>query len=214
METFDPVDYSLAENQFFLKHLGESPVVAMEDDLPKGVSPAAVRDVLGAVYELDELKKHRGKEWVGVTALSTAIRVYLHEWEKWRDLSNRGAPRWPTLHAWDGKGRPHRGGIGSDSAKIVTYIDQDGTRHRFAVPLHTNEGTDFTPPWMQEAEPVPDECVIDVDKGFMQCPVDSWATNFNPDSRQSQNMARARMAKHCRSSKDERVREFGLKVFG
>ena len=41
METFDPVLYSLAENKFFLKHLGESPVVAMEDALPAGVAPAA-----------------------------------------------------------------------------------------------------------------------------------------------------------------------------
>ena len=45
MEPFDPVDYSLAENNFFLKHLGESPVVAMQEALPSGVSPAAVRDV-------------------------------------------------------------------------------------------------------------------------------------------------------------------------
>jgi|TARA_R100000306_G_scaffold26694_1_gene30412 hypothetical protein len=214
METFDPVDYSLAENQFFLKHLGESPVVALQEALPTGVSAAAVRDVLGKVYELDELKKHRDKDWVGVRVIQTAIRVFLHEWEKWRDLNKRGAPRWPTLHAWDGKGRPHRGGIGSDSAKIVSYLDENGKRHRFAVPLHGNEGETFVPPWMREPEPLPTECVLDVEKGFMQCPVDSWATNFNPDSRQSQNMARARMAKHCRSSKDERVREFGLKVFG
>ena len=126
METFDPVDYSLAENNFFLKHLGESPVVAMQEALPSGVSQAAVRDVLGAVYELDELKKHRGKEWTGVDTLATAIRVYLHEWEKWRKLANQGAPRWPTLHAWDGKGRPHRGGIGSASANIVTYLSRHG----------------------------------------------------------------------------------------
>ena len=214
METFDPVLYSLAENKFFLKHLGESPVVAMEDALPAGVAPAAVQDVLGTVYELDEHKKHRGKAWVGSDALIKAIRVYLHEWERWKDMSKRGGPRFPSLHAWDGKGRPHRGGVGSDSSKVVTYINDDGTRQRFAVPLHTDRGEAFEPPWATETEPIPDECVVDEDKGFIQCPVDGWTANFNPDSRSSQNMARARMAKHCRASKDDRVREFGLKVFG
>ena len=39
METFDPVKYSLEENQFFLQHLGESPVAALQDALPTGVAP-------------------------------------------------------------------------------------------------------------------------------------------------------------------------------
>ena len=63
MEVFDPVKYSLEENQFFLKHLGESPVVALGTTLPAGVAPAAVQEVLGAIYELEELAKHRGASW-------------------------------------------------------------------------------------------------------------------------------------------------------
>ena len=42
MESFNPVRYSLEENQFFLKHLGESPVVALQENTPKGVNPVAV----------------------------------------------------------------------------------------------------------------------------------------------------------------------------
>ena len=213
METFDPVKYSLAENTFFLTHLGESPVVAMEDTLPQGVAPVVVREVLGAIYELAELKRHRGNDWIGVEPVLTAIRTYLHEWEKWREQSTQGAPRFPSMYAWDGKGRPHRGGIGSDSGQVTTHIDNKGNRHRFAIPLHA-QGPGFVPAWLQPEEPLPDECVLDLDKGFIQCPVDGWATNFNPASQSSQNVARARMAKHCRGSKDERVREFGLKVFG
>ena len=56
MESFNPVRYSLEENQFFLKHLGESPVLALQTTTPKGVNPVAVQEVLGEFYELDELE--------------------------------------------------------------------------------------------------------------------------------------------------------------
>ena len=213
METFNPPRYSVEENKFFLKHLGEPPVSALQTKLPSGVCAAAVRDVLGRVYELEELKKHRGSEWAGTQAVSTAIHTYLNEEEKWRSMAARGAPRFPTMHAWDGKGRPHRGGIGSDAGEVNTYIDSTGTRKKFALEL-VNIGTDaFVPPWTQAEEPIPDAMVEDWEKGRLECPVDGWTTGFKPESKQSHNLARARMAKHCRTSKDERVREFALKVF-
>ena len=60
---------------------------------------------------------------------------------------------------------------------------------------------------------VSDSVVEDWEKGRLECPVDGWTTSFKIESKQSYNLARARIAKHCRSSKDERVREFALKVF-
>ena len=60
---------------------------------------------------------------------------------------------------------------------------------------------------------MPDACVEDAEKGVMSCPIDGFATNWNPESRKAYNLARARMARHCRSSKNPRVQEFGLKVF-
>jgi hypothetical protein len=65
MEVFDPVRYSLEENKFFLSHLCESPVSALQETLPSGVNPVAVQEVLGQLYELEELNKHRGIEWAG-----------------------------------------------------------------------------------------------------------------------------------------------------
>tara|TARA_R110002020_G_scaffold364119_2_gene576401 strand:+ start:1552 stop:2193 length:642 start_codon:yes stop_codon:yes gene_type:complete len=212
MEVFDPVKYSLAENKFFLTHLGESPVVALEETLPKGVNPTEVQAVLGAVFELQELEEHRGKAWVGTEALRKSIRTYLHEAEKWRDLALRGAPRFPTMHAWDGKGRPHRGGIGSDANQVTTWLDEDGTRHPFKVSMH-EQPIQAAMPWTKEAEPIPDAYIHDEEKGVIQCPIDGWSTNYNPDSRSAFNVAHARMARHCKASKDERVREFGMKVF-
>jgi hypothetical protein len=214
MDVFDPVQYSLEENKFFLQHLGESPVVALQETLPSGVNPVAVREVLGALYELDEVQKHRGHTWVGQTAISTSITTYLTEWEKWKEMSERGAPRFPTMHAWDGKGKPHRGGVGSDSKQVTTYLTKNGKREPLAVTLQANSQQPFVPDWIQEDDPLPADLVHDAEKGFLQCPVDSWSTNYNPDSRSAYNMARARMSRHCKASKDDRVREFGIKIFG
>jgi hypothetical protein len=214
MDVFDPVLYSLEENKFFLQHLGESPVVALKETLPSGVNPVAVQEVLGAMYELDELQKHRGQTWVGQTTISTSITTYLTEWDKWKEMAERGAPRFPTMHAWDGKGKPHRGGVGSDSGKVTTYLTKKGKREPLAVTLRSNSQQPFVPDWIQEDDPLPTDLVHDAEKGFLQCPVDSWSTNYNPDSRSAYNMARARMSRHCKSSKDERVQEFGVKIFG
>ena len=94
-----------------------------------------------------------------------------------------------------------------------TYIDQEGKRQRLAIPLQGSPTESFHPDWVKPEDPLPDACVVDEDQGILTCPVDGWSTNFKPESRASFNVARARMARHCKSSKDDRVREFGEKVF-
>ena len=213
MESFRPVRYSLEENRFFLKHLGESPVSALREPTPPGVNPVTVQEVLGEVYELAELEKHRGVTWAGVEKVGQVITRYLSEYEKWQEMATRGAPRFPTMHAWDAKGRPHRGGITSDAGEVSTYFDDQGERQPLSVSLRDPESVAFRPPWTKVAEPIPDTLTEDLEKGLLQCPVDGWATNFKPESRSSYNMARGRMVRHCKTSKDERVREFALKAF-
>ena len=214
MEVFDPVKYSVEENQFFLKHLGEAPIAALQSPLPTGVNRVVVEEVLGGVYELDELESHRGVKWAGKGVIEQAINRYLTARDQWDEFAKKGAPRFPTMHAWDGKGKPHRGGIGSDSGRVTTTIKANGERELLAVSLHDPLSSAFQAPWAKPQEPVPEACVEDAEKGVLQCPVDGWTTNFKPESRQSYNLARARMTKHCKASKDERVREFGLKAFG
>jgi|TARA_R110002110_G_scaffold252372_1_gene468224 hypothetical protein len=214
MDSFQPVLYSIEENQFFLKHLGESPLAALQEKTPEGVNPVTVREVLGEVYDLDELEKHRGIQWAGREAVSNIITRYLSEHEKWKEMSERGAPRFPTMHAWDGRGRPHRGGVSSDSKQVTTYFDDNGDRQPLSVMLRDAAPVSFKAPWVKKEEVIPDRLIEDTDKGIIQCPIDGWTTNFKPESRQSYNIARARMSKHCRSSKDERVQEFAIKIFG
>lgn len=214
VEVFDPTLYSLDENAFFLKHLGEAPLAVMQHPLPAGVNPVAVTTALGRIYELSELETHQGTPWIGTAKIADAITCYLTQRAKWTDLAKRGAPVFPSMYTWDGKGRPHRSGIGSDAGQVRTYFDDNGNRQPFAVPLVDVIPQAFSAPWVKAEEPIPDACVEDPEKGTMQCPVDGYSTNWNPDSRQAYNLARARMARHCKSSKDARVQEFGLKVFG
>lgn len=214
MKSFHPVRYSLEENQFFLNHLGESPVVALQQSTPDGVNPVTVQEVLGELYELDELEKHRGVPWAGQKAVAEIITRYLSEHEKWGEMAKRGSPRFPTMYAWDGRGRPHRGGISSDSGEVTTYFDDNGDRQPLSVSLREEAIQSFKAPWVKKNQPIPENLIEDMDKGVLQCPIDGWTSNFKPESRQSYNMARGRMAKHCRSSTDERVQEFAVKVFG
>jgi len=214
MKSFHPVRYSLEENQFFLNHLGESPVVALQQSTPDGVNPVTVQEVLGELYELDELEKHRGVPWAGQKAVAEIITRYLSEHEKWGEMAKRGSPRFPTMYAWDGRGRPHRGGISSDSGEVTTYFDDNGDRQPLSVALREEATQAFKAPWVKKNQPIPENLIEDMDKGVLQCPIDGWTSNFKPESRQSYNMARGRMAKHCRSSTDERVQEFAVKVFG
>jgi hypothetical protein len=214
IEVFDPATYSLEENEFFLKHLGESPLAVMQKPLPNGVNKTAVEKGLGRIYELAQLEAHQGTPWVGLDKISGSITQYLTERAKWQEMSRRGAPAFPSMHTWDGKGRPHRSGIGSDAGKVSTYFTSDGQRQPFAVPLVEVVPEAFSAPWVTEEAPMPDACVEDSEKGIMTCPIDGYSTNWNPDSRQAYNLARARMARHCKTSKEPRVVEFGFKVFG
>lgn len=229
LEYFDPVDYSNEENTFLLTHLGEPTVVALSEVkpsyllnptrdkqgnvkdknpvyFPNGVNPAAVRPILDRVIELEELSKHKGEPWVGVEAVKDAIRTYLTANAKWEADSKRGAPRWPSLYTFDGKGQGHLSGPGSDSGKIRTYFDQSGNRKPFRISLlGVTQGT-WKPDWVgsvAEASKQALTLVVDSVKNRIECPVCAHTESFKAESRASYNAARARMSRHLRNAKDE-----------
>ena len=215
LTTFDPTKYNVPENQFFLEHLGESPIVALDDPLPKGVNPVVVKKVLGTVYEYEELKKHKDTWWIGIEAIKTAIKTYLREDARWREMAQRGLPRYPSRYTWDAKGRPHRGGTGSDS-KLAHWIDDEGKRHKLAIDLVHPTVAAFQPKWVKPDTPLPEDFIDDPKKGKLECPLCGWVTQYNPDSRSTYNVARARAAAHCKQARKEAElhREFGTVVFG
>src|SRR3989442_219550 len=133
MDSFNPVAYSIEENQFLSEHLGKPPVVAMKL-VPEtnAISKKAVREALQAIYDLEETRKHGdptdpAKQWVGVEALRQAIAEYLREQARWAADKRKGAPRFPSMSSFDGRGRPQRQGPGSDSGVVHRTNSSRGT---------------------------------------------------------------------------------------
>jgi hypothetical protein len=213
MEKIDPVTLSLDENKFLIEHLGEPPLVALRV-IPTGVNPKAVLPILEETYTRMQLAEHRGEEWIGVDAVKQALQVYVAEAEKWHSDKRRGRVRFPSMHTFDGKGRPHRGGPGSDSGRVKSYFDNRGERKEFAIELTAEAEALWTPP--TQADAPRDGLKLDDANNRWECLVCGWTTSFNPDSRSSQNSARARMSKHLRTATAEpdRHREVHTNEFG
>lgn len=218
---FDPVEYSENENAWLLEHLGEPPVVAMRQ-VPDGVNPNAVRPILQRVQELQQLQQHEGIQWVGPDVLKAAIRVWQRESEKWAHDARRGAPRWPSMFSYDAKGRPHRGGPGSDSRRVKTYFDEKGNRAPFAVKLDPHVEAAWVAPtnyrdeqndvlFYEDATTNRFECRVPVGDGIC-----GHTESYKSGSRQSRAGARGRMSKHLRKATEnvEQHREVHTNEFG
>lgn len=211
--TFNPVKFSIAENEYLLANLGKPPVVALRG-LPAEVNMAAVRPIMEQVYGLIELAKHSGQEWAGVEAMKAGISIYLEQAAKWKADKKRfrGAPRFPTMSIYDHRKRPHRQGPGSDAQEVQTYFDAAGNRHKFEVDLVPSG----IPDWNAPGQEAPNPGGLVVEEKRIVCTVCTHTESFNPESRASQNAARARMSKHLRTSTDEvdRHRELHTLEFG
>lgn len=230
--TFDPVQYSLEECQFLIKHLGEPPSLALRDIrpainpnpsrdkagkvidknptiYPEGVVPASVQPALARIHELIELQKSTGEQWVGVEAVKTCLKIYLEQAAKWQREKLRGAPRFPSMSSFDTKGRPHLGGPGSDSGRVRTYFTATGERKPLAIFLLGDPVEGWVPEWTKNggtnSTDVPDPksgMLLNEKANRWEC-FCGHTEHFKPESRGSQNSARARMAKHLLKATDE-----------
>lgn len=242
MTTFNPVKLSLEENAWLLRHLGEPPQVALRDIhpaldpkaspkdknpviYPDGVNPASVKPVVEGIFELVQLEKHDGLQWVGIEKVKTAIQTWLTQNAKWEADSKRyrGAPRWPSLYTYDSKGRAHWGGPGSDSGEVRTYFGPAGERIPFEIELlnefirpewsaPTMETEDNAPLLKVDSETNRIECMIPLAEGG-RC---GHTESYKAGSRASYNAARARMSKHLRKAtvEVEAHRELHTNEFG
>lgn len=228
LTTFNPVRFSNAENQFLLEHIGKPPVVALREIkgmlnpkahpkdknpviYPEGVIPASVKPVLEGIYELCELEKHDGAQWVGLEKVKQAIRVWLSINAKWLSDSKRmrNAPRYPSLSSYDAKGRPHLGGPGSDAGEVKTYFGPAGERIPFEISLLAEYVPEWQGPLSTEA-PMEAGLRLDPDSHRLECMIAlpdgtrcGHAETYKVDSRASYNAARARMSKHLRRATQE-----------
>lgn len=199
MDVFDPVAYSLEENQFIKENIGKPPIVALQNR-PAGVNVTAVRPVLVRVYELEELQKHSGIPWSGLQAVRDAIDTYLAMAEKWANDRRKGAPRFPSLYSYDQKNRPHIYGPGSDAGKVASYINRDSQRVRFEVDLVPDGTPSWVPDWKEGSERPESGLTVNSELNRIECNICGHTESFKADSRASFNASRARMSKHLRSS--------------
>ena len=229
LKSFNPVQFSNAECEFLLAHLGEPSVKALRDIkgiksptahpkdknpiiYPDGVIPASVKPVLDGVYELLMLEREDNLKWVGVEAVKTAIRTWLNQSAKWkRDFERyKNAPRWPSLFAFDSKGRPMRGGPGSDSGQVRTYFGPAGERIPFEIDLLMDYVAEWAAPQAGEETQVAVGLKVDPNMCRIECLVTDpsgkvcgHTESYKDGNRSSYNAARARMSKHLRRATDE-----------
>lgn len=206
MNVFDPTLYSKQECEFLLENLGKPPVVAMRE-LKFPVNPKAVQPILQRVHELQQLEEHEGTRWVGLEPLKNALVAYLRENAKWKAdwQRTRGrAPRFPSLYSFDGRGRAHRGGVGSDSGKVRSYFDAEGNRIPFAIQMTDIFIDDWTPPGFTEKPDSKSYLKVDNDLNRIECLICGKAESFKAESRSSYSAARARMSKHMRRAETKK----------
>lgn len=212
---FDPALLSFPDCDFLLAHAGEAPIVALQS-LPPICNRVTMAQWVERFYELDELKKARGYEWVGVEAVKDSIKNYLKVRADWKRDEQFGAPKNPSMFAFDSRGNGHESGPGSDSGRVRTYFDETGKRIPFAINIVDNGPTgNWKPSWVgkKAAEgAVPSTADPNVfairepeGKNCLECGVEGCGhtETFNVESRSSRNAARARMSRHLRSAKME-----------
>jgi len=219
-DLFEPALYTKAELEFFLVHLGESPKVATFAGLPPGVNRRAVDDVIGRIYELEEVRKVHDAQWIGLRPVRDCIADYL----AWMDLSNqiyqRGGPRHPSLYEWDEDGRGVKGAPGSDAGTVRSSIDANGKRKRLAVRLSNTahpvdrEAMTYVPEFVNPSK-MPTDIIMDRDRGVVECPICHYAVNFRPDATRSVSSARSKMSRHLKraDTHQDRHRKLWTAVF-
>lgn len=203
MDTFNPVKYSIEENQFLLENVGTAPIVALNKSAPEGVNKAAVRPILQEVYDREQLRSAQSVSWVGINALKEVISKYIEVDTKWASdyTRSRGrVPRFPTMYTKDGKGKFHLSGSGSDSNYPRTWEDEAGNKHSFELNL---DG--FVDDWEDVAvvKVAPKSLIHDEAKNRIECPICAHTESYKTDSRGSYNAARARMSKHLKKPGNE-----------
>lgn len=229
LTSFNPVQFSNAENQFLLDNLGKVPSAALKTIrgvlnphahpkdknpiiYPDGVVPASVKPVLEGIYELTQLEQAEGLRWVGIEKVKDAIRTWLRENAKWssdHDKTRGRAPRYPSLLSFDAKGKGHMGGPGSDSGQVKTYFGPAGERIPFEIELLSEYVPEWVAPTVVDDQADP-RLFVDAESCLIQCRVPlaaggvcGHAEKYKAASRASYNAARARMSKHLRRSTEE-----------
>jgi hypothetical protein len=209
---FDPVSYSVEGNAWLIAHIGESSQQATLTGVPPGVDRATIA-ALDDLYRLDQAAQATGGTWVGFEAIRAAARTYLVQLQQWEANYQRqrsrdpNYPRYPSLCTWDSFGRYHKGGVGSDSGRVATYFDEQGSRQRFALELQPEtRGAEEVPTWLRGKRKAQEftEIIENDTIGYFECPICQVRESYEAMSAASRNGARAKLGKHLTNARTEK----------
>ncbi len=213
---FEPALYNREELTFFVKHMGESPMVACHKGLPRNVSRSAVEDVLGRIYQHEEMATAHEVPWCGREKVNECIFTYTEWMDFCTEQTKLGAPKHLSLYDWNADGQGIRGATGSDGGTVRTKIDKDGNRQRLAVKLGDRIGditgdvqSTYVPAFAKQTV-APTKILEDTDRHQFECPVCQHTEQYKRQNQASRRMSWARMATHCKSSKEESGRHTKL----
>ncbi len=209
VELFEPAKYSMPELAFLLKHLEESPTVALHGDaLPKGVNKDAVVPLLERLSQLSELERVKKAPWAGYEPIRDSIERFIAFQEKCLQGHAVGDVRHPSQYVWDSTGAAMKTGIGSDSAEMVrTELLEDGTRVPFAVQLTGTARRASR--WAKKTAPATfDDKIALAANGTLTCTIcDKVVANYDPQKgTRAKNKALADARKHCMKTSTEQGR--------
>lgn len=213
---FYPAKLSDAELTYLLDHLEEPPTVALQGEMPAGVNAFAIEHVLQPMYDLEQLRLHRGLAWAGFDQVRDVITRY-QEWQKLSIESKAlGGPRFPSMYSWDSTGAMTKGTPGTDSAEIVrTEILEDGTRRPLFLedlrrPTQARKGPHL--PWVRREDKSASDAIEHDDvKGLLTCTVCNHVISYKTGKgRMPINMARGQMARHLKGTRTEPNRHRAL----
>lgn len=221
----EPALLAKEEIAFLLDHIGEVPAVAKKSLSGSNANPAAVMPIIERIAELIELERVDGEKWIGIDLVKEGLNVYLADRARSEKESARqvkpelkNIALFPTLYSFDGKGRAHEGGTGSDSSYQRTYFDpKDKKRKPLFIDFQPSNVEDWKPSWLEGVREAPKELLIDHDKMRIECLLCNHAESYRKDSNASYSAAMARMSKHMKDPKNidpELHAEYRLNVFG
>lgn len=215
---FYPAKLSDEELSYLLDHLELPPTVALQGEMPEGVNPRAIEAVLQPIYDLEQLRLHRGVAWAGFDKIRDVIVRYQTWSQLSRDSKAMGGPRHPSQYSWDSSGHMTKGTPGTDSYEMVrTEILDDGTRRPLYLddirrPVQTKQGPNL--PWLRkqaDADVASDALEHDDSKGLLTCTICSHVVTYKIGTgRAALNMARGQMARHLKSTRKEPIRHRAL----
>ena len=220
-EIFDPALYNDVELPKIMElKLGLSPAVLLPEieDLPPD-SVSTLTPLIERIFDLEELKKHRGEEWIGMDVVRESCQLMLDYQKQYQaNKARSGLGFHPSMHTFDSRKRARRGGIGSDSGRVRTYFDDENKRVKFAVSLTAEAGSEqwvfssatVDTQWgdLSEVETGPGTVIELIERergenGIVECPICGHAETYLLDDRSSEVTARSNMRRHCKKAKNE-----------